>query len=222
MPMRITCPDCSAALSVPDGPAGSVVRCPGCQVRLVVAGPLVRDDRGDERSRGRGPAQARFPVWAAVLFGVLLVGTVGGGVFYAVRGKGGAKDAPAAGKRPGSGGVVKYVPRESEEGFKALMIEKGNAPITEAEVLATMGEPTRRGSTKFGDGPGFSVTAERWEWKAPGSGIESSMTLATTATRKEVISVVEGKSIRLGVTPWDAGRVAPPPRPARPEGASER
>lgn len=214
MPIRVTCPDCSAVLSIPDGPAGSVVRCPGCQFRLVVAGPPARDDAAAGRPRGRVAAGGGFRVWAAVLLAVVLVGA---GVYFATRGNGdGARDQSAAGKPPVGGGVVKYVPRESEEKFKALMNEKGDTPITEAEVLATMGEPGSRQPYKWGCGPKISITWERWTWKAPGSGIESSMEVITESSREGASRFFPRQGIRLAVTPVDADREAPPPRPAGP------
>ena len=219
MPIRIACPECSAALAAPDAAAGTVVKCPKCRAPMEVPTPPARratrddeDDRPRRRPardeddgrprRRRKPAGGGFPAWAAVLLVLVGVGAVGAGVYLLARGKGG-KDDPAGGGGGlfGGGGGVKYVPRESEKKFMALEKEKGDTPITEAEVLATMGEPTRRGPVIKGQKNGIAFTLQEWYWEVPGSGISSQMGI--------VNGVVSGQVIGLEVTPRGAGRNPP-------------
>lgn len=212
MPIRIACPECAAVLAVPESAAGTVVKCPKCRAPMEVPEPPARrparDDRDDEDDRPRRPRPRRnaaggFPVWAAVLVGVALVGAVGGGVYLVARGKGGAKDDPAAGGGggglgglfDGGGGTtggVKYVPHKSEKKYLALSKERGEAPISEAEVLATMGEPTHRGPVIKGQKNGVAFTLQEWEWKVPGSGIESSMGIVNGFANGQVIGLRTG------------------------------
>ncbi|MBX9579824.1 MAG: zinc-ribbon domain-containing protein [Gemmataceae bacterium] len=223
MPIRVACPDCSAVLSAPDAAAGTVVTCPKCRAPLELpsAAELARrrrpdeDDRprrrpareGDEEDdRPRRPRPRRnaagggLPVWAGVLVGVLAVGAAGAGVYFLTRGKADlAGGGLFGGGAPASGGV-KYVPRESEKKYLALSKEKGDAPITAAEVLATLGEPTRKDPPVTGRDrkTGVVFTVEAWYWEVPGSGISSQM--------GTVNGFASGQVIGLEVTPRGSNR----------------
>lgn len=215
MPIRVACPECSARLSVSDDDAGTVVECPKCgtpmEVPVAPTRRPARDEPADEdedRPRPRGKPRrkkpaAGFPAWATVALVGLAAVAVGIGVYLATRGKPGEAAAGGGGGLFGGGatGGVKYVPRESEKKFMALSKQKGDAPITEAEVLATMGEPTHRGPVIKGQKNGVSFTLQEWEWKVPGSGIESSMGI--------VNGHANGQVIGLEVTPLGS-------KPARP------
>lgn len=187
MPIRVACPDCSAAVSAPDDAAGTVVRCPKCAapMELPDAAEVARhrrakpapapddrprkrrparddeDDYDDRPRRRRRPAGGGFPVWAAVLLGLVLIGVVGGGVYLAVRGKGGA----GGGGGGLFGGPRRYVPGESEQRLKNLLATKGMSELTEAEVIAAMGEPTFRGPQMTIQVNGQTVTGSTALWQ---------------------------------------------------------
>lgn len=179
MPIRVACPDCSSPVTAPDAAAGTVVRCPRCAAAMelpdaaevarhrAAAGrrpPLQPDWEDDEDDRPRRPRRRApaggFPVWAAVLIGLVLVGAVGGGVYWAVRGKGGAGGGLF-------GGPTKYVPGESERRMKELLATKGMSELTEAEVLRAMGEPTFRGPQMSIQMNGRTVTTTTVMWQPP-------------------------------------------------------
>jgi hypothetical protein len=207
MPIRVACPDCSAVLSAPDTAAGTVVRCPKCRAPLELpsAAELARRrPADDEDERPRRPPRPRrkaksgggFPVWAGVLIGVLAVGAAGAGVYFLARGKGDPAGGGGGGLFGGGGGGsgVKYVPRESEKKYLALSKEKGEAPITVAEVLATMGEPTRKDPPVTGRDrrTGQVVTVEEWYWEVPGSGIASQMSIVNGFATGQIIGLETG------------------------------
>src|SRR5437763_11960 len=78
-----------------------------------------------------------------------------------------ARPAPAA---------TKYVPRVSEKKFEEFL--KGREPteiaaITDEQVYAIMGEPTRRDSPVTTTKNGQTFTVYKAYWEVPGSGITS-------------------------------------------------
>ena len=188
MPIRVACPDCAAAVSAPDDAAGTVIRCPKCAapMELPDAAEVARhrraapvpapddrprkrrparddeDDYDDRPRRRRRPAGGGFPVWAAVLLGLVLIGVVGGGVYLAVRGKGGAGGGGGL-----FGGPGRYVPGESEQRLRDLLATKGMSELTEAEVLRAMGEPTIRGPQMTVTINGRTVSGYSAIWQPP-------------------------------------------------------
>ena len=178
MPIRVACPDCSTPVSAPDGAAGSVVRCPKCGAAMELPGaaevarhrrtaadrppprrPARDEDDYDRPRRRRRPAPGGFPVWAAVLIGLVLVAGTGAGVYFAVR----------KGKDGGGlfGGPRRYVPGESEQRMKELLSRKGVSELTEADVLGAMGEPTFRGPQMTMTVNGRTITSSTVLWQPP-------------------------------------------------------
>lgn len=201
MPIRVACPDCSCRVSAPDAAAGTVYRCPKCgaAMELPDAAAVARhrrattladrdDESDDDRPRRRKAPAGGFPAWAAVLMGLALVVAVGVGVYLAVRGKGGAKgDGAADGGGDALGGLLggpagppaRYVTGESEKRFETLARDRGKLALTEADVLATMGEPTRKepNGLRPDRRTGRPVAVETWYWRVEGTGLESTIVM---------------------------------------------
>lgn len=95
---------------------------------------------------------------------------------------------PNAGPRPeGPGGQapktagVKYVPRASEKKLQDYLngLElKARDAITDEQVYAIMGEPTRRDAPVTARKNGQVLTVYKAYWEEPGSGVSSSMVFA--------------------------------------------
>jgi hypothetical protein len=86
---------------------------------------------------------------------------------------GGAGPAPVA--KPASG-ATKYVPRVSEKKFEQFLEGRSEADIkdiTDEQVYAIMGEPTRRDSPVTATKNGQTFTIYKAYWEVPGSGITS-------------------------------------------------
>jgi hypothetical protein len=78
-------------------------------------------------------------------------------------------------------GKVKYVPRESEKKFEEFLKGKGPAEIaeiTDEQVYAIMGEPTRRDAPVTAQKNGQIYTVYKAYWEKPGSGIHSQIGFA--------------------------------------------
>lgn len=137
------------------------------------------DDDYDDRPRRpkkkkRKPAAPSWPKWVAG--GVAFVACFAI-AFYAVKGLGG-KSKTGGGDTVGAPAPagVKYVPHESEEKFGAFLKTRPDQHnITEAEVFAIMGEPTRREHVFTGVRMGVQMTVYEAHWNVPGSGISSSI-----------------------------------------------
>lgn len=134
------------------------------------------EDEDDDRPRRprrkkRKPAAPSWPKWVAG--GVALVVCIAI-AFFVLKGLGrNSNPGGGVGGAPVAGGV-KYVPRESEKKFgEFLKAHKDEGQITEAEVYAIMGEPTRREAPISGVKNGFAFTIYTAHWDVPGSGISS-------------------------------------------------
>jgi hypothetical protein len=90
-----------------------------------------------------------------------------------------AENPPPAGeKSPPPAGKVKYVPRVSEKKMQEYLETHKVNEITEAEVYAIMGEPTRRDPPVTGRKNGQVVIVYHAHWDEPGSGVHSTITFA--------------------------------------------
>lgn len=105
---------------------------------------------------------------------------------------GAAPNANAGGAIPKAGGV-KYVPRESEKKFEEYRKAQGDRPLTDKEVFAVMGEPTRTDPPETFRRNGMTIVLYEAHWEVPGSGISSSMSFAN--------GIESGSVIGLEVTP---------------------
>lgn len=115
------------------------------------------------------------------------------GLFFALRG--GPANKPQPGDAPGgaaggaNAGGAKYVPRESEKRLADYQKAQGDRRLTEAEVVAVMGEPTRRGKPATILHNGATITAWDVFWEVPGSGISSKMTFGNGVEISSVIGL---------------------------------
>ena len=109
MPLRATCPSCSASVTAPDEAKGKIVACPKCKSKMTLPGgpnegdyeivadapvraapkrpsrPTVQDDDDDYEDRPRAKKKKKaksggIPVLLIVLPIVLVLGIVGGGI----------------------------------------------------------------------------------------------------------------------------------------------
>ncbi len=71
-----------------------------------------------------------------------------------------------------------YSPRVSEKKLEQLLEERKSWNVTEDQVYALMGQPTRRTTQITGRKNGQVFTAYTAYWEVPGSGIQSSVTFA--------------------------------------------
>lgn len=142
------------------------------------------DDDDDYDDRPRRPRKKKktktTSSWPKYLAGGIAFAVCFAIAFYAVSrltnrsGAGGFGGGPAIGEPAPKG--VKYVPHESEEKFSAfLKTRPDHTTITEAEVYAIMGEPTRREHIFTGTRNGVHMTVYEAFWEVPGSGISSSI-----------------------------------------------
>lgn len=72
----------------------------------------------------------------------------------------------------------KYVPHESEKKFQDFLHNQDDAArvaLTDEQVFAVLGEPTRRSTPFTGQKNGQTITVYEVFWEEPGSGIKSSM-----------------------------------------------
>lgn len=136
-----------------------------------------------------------MPLWAmAVVGGVSLV-VLGVGGFFAIHAQLGAKDKPlAAGgasqvpAAAGGGGLgdlgsgapggTKYVPRVSEQKLQQFLEGRDSNDVTEDQVYAIMGPPTRRDTPVTVRKQGQVFIAYTAVWEVPGSGVTSKITFA--------------------------------------------
>jgi hypothetical protein len=99
-----------------------------------------------------------------------------------------AVGAPGAGpgpkeqtdQKPKAAGV-KYVPRVSEKKLQDYLNgldPKASAAVTDEQVYAIMGEPTRRDAPVTGRKNGQVFTVYKAYWEEPGSGVSSSVVFA--------------------------------------------
>ena len=91
--------------------------------------------------------------------------------------KGGTREVAKSGASEiAKPGKVKYVPRESEKKLEEFMNGKGPAEIadiTDEQVYAIMGEPTRRDAPVAAQKNGQTFTVYKAYWETPGSGVKS-------------------------------------------------
>ena len=81
-----------------------------------------------------------------------------------------------AGSRAPSG--TKYIPRVSEKKLQQFMEGREPGDLTEVQVYAIMGEPTRRDSPITGEKNGQTYTVYKAYWEVPGSGVTSQIGFA--------------------------------------------
>lgn len=125
-----------------------------------------------KKSKPKGPSPVVYVVGGIVLLGCLLA------AFFLIQRITGGSKPGAAGDNLGAPAPkgVKYVPHESEEKFGAfLKTRPDHTTITEAEVYAIMGEPTRREHIFTGTRNGVYMTVYEAFWEVPDSGISSSI-----------------------------------------------
>ncbi len=170
------------------------------------------DDDDDYDDRPRKPKKKKKKAPATPAWVKLAAGGVSFVVFFAlafflVRGLSGnsqssgskASDGTGSAKQGGGGapvaaGGVKYVPHESEEKFSAFLKSQGKRlDITEAEVLAIMGEPTRRDPPITGKKNGMTFTIVECYWEVPGSGIKSTIGFVNGFANGMAIGIKTGK-----------------------------
>jgi hypothetical protein len=148
------------------------------------------DDRPRKSKRKKGSSGGPGPV-AYVGGGVAFVVCFAVAFFLVQRLTGGAKPG-AAGDAVGAPAPkgVKYVPHESEQKFSAFLKTRPDQDgITEAEVYAIMGEPTRREHVFTGMRNGIQMTVYEAHWDVPGSGISSSIDFVNGKTAGMVIGL---------------------------------
>ncbi len=195
MPIRVVCESCSATLSAPDTAAGKAIRCPKCGASVSLsklkaspppAAPDDEDDRPRKKSRKKPKKSAGSLVWVQAAVGALLVVVLGVGGFFVVRAVLASRDNLAAvsgGGGPSSTGSSssarpKYVPRDSEKKLEEFLKDRQPADVTDDQVYAIMGEPTRREAPITARKNGQVFTVYKAFWEEPGSGIQSTIVFA--------------------------------------------
>lgn len=137
------------------------------------------DDDDDDRPRRprKKKKKAAASSWPKYVAGGVAFVVCFAIAFYAVgrlTGRSGNGGGDAVGAPAPKG--VKYVPGESEEKFSAyLKTRPDQDSITDVEVFAIMGEPTRREHIFTGTRNGVHQTVYEAHWEVPGSGISSSI-----------------------------------------------
>jgi hypothetical protein len=195
MPIRIVCASCSATLSAPDTAAGKMIRCPKCGAsvslpKLKASPPPTALDDEDERPRKKAKKKekkgAGSLVWVLAAVGAVLVIVLGVGGFFVVRAVLASRDnVPAVaggGSSSSTGSSVsarpKYVPRVSEKKLEEFLKDRSPeeiSQITDDQVYAIMGEPTRRDAPITARKNGQVFTVYKAFWEEPGSGVQSSI-----------------------------------------------
>jgi hypothetical protein len=211
------CPTCSTIVQVPASQSSAAVSAPPPRAkRAAVSAPARVPEEEDDvierprkkprkKRRGRG-----VPVWVtlAAVGAVLLVLLIGGGLaaYYFL----GPRDQSTAasgqsGSSPSSersgeatGGGVKYVPRESEKKLSEYLKSHEQENVTDEQVFAIMGEPTRRDAPITTRKNGQVYTVYKAYWEAPGSGVTSQIgfvngRMAGAIIGLEVTSSSQGK-----------------------------
>lgn len=207
MAIRTSCPNCSATLNAPDSAGGRVIRCPKCRTSMLLPSAASSSPHADERrrrpeqeedDRPRKKAKKKrkksgaFPIWAVATIAatVLIVFAVGG--FFAVRSwlrsqenpaaSGGDAHSSSADESAKEGREGKYIPHVSEKKMEEFLkqAEKDNErPVmTEEQVYAIMGPPSRRDHPKTVRKNGKTYTVYTAYWDVPGSGIKSQISFA--------------------------------------------
>jgi hypothetical protein len=204
MALVVPCPSCDTKLKAAEALAGKSARCPTCGTVLQLPATASssrsqKDDDPDSRSpRPRKKPQKKrqgrgVPLWAVLVFGgIVFVGIVIGGslLAYVLLGSkekdnpsapnsqaGSSPSAPLSGAATGGTGV-KYVPRESEKRLTEYMKQHEHERLTDEQVFALMGEPTRRDPPITANKNGQVVTVYKAYWEVPGSGVTSSIVFA--------------------------------------------
>lgn len=195
MPIRVVCESCSATLSAPDTANGKAIRCPKCGAsvdlpKLKASSPPTapddEDDRPRKKPRKKLKKNAGSLVWVLAAVGALLVVVLGVGGFFVVRAVLAARDnfpAVASGGSPSSTGSSssarpKYVPRVSEKKLEEFLKDRQPSDVTDDQVYAIMGEPTRREAPITARKNGQVFTVYKAFWEEPGSGVQSSIVFA--------------------------------------------
>jgi hypothetical protein len=171
-----------------------------------------RKKAGKKRSAGKGAF-----VWTVAAVGGLVLVIVGVGGFLTARQLLGGKNNPSAiagdatsrrttGEASGAEGAgsreatgAKYIPRVSEQKFQDFLKgldEAAQREVTDAQVYAIMGPPTRRDAPITGQKNGQVFTVYKAYWEEPGSGIKSSIGFANGR--------MSGMILGLEVTPPQA------------------
>jgi hypothetical protein len=165
--------------------------------------PRKSSKRKKRKSSGPGPATyaiagIAFIVCFAVAF--WLVQRITGGSKPTEPAPGAKLDAPGAPPAPVPGpapappvpaanGVV-YEPRVSEAKLSDYLKQKGNeVRITEAEVFAIMGKPTRTELYFDGIRKGEKLHIYHAYWEVPGSGVKSQITFANGVTSGMILGL---------------------------------
>jgi hypothetical protein len=81
------------------------------------------------------------------------------------------------GGTPAAAGTA-YVPRVSEKKLEEFLKGREHSEVTDTEVYAIMGEPTRRDAPITGQKNGQTFTVYKAYWEAPGSGVTSQIAFA--------------------------------------------
>jgi hypothetical protein len=168
--------------------------------------PVYDDDADPPRRRSR-PKRKRgtgTPFWVKGIVGAafFVVSAVGG--FFAVQALlGSARDViplPVAGvgdlEKQVLGGT-QYVPHVSEKKFEEFLKGREPGEVTEEQVYAIMGEPTRRDLPVTVRKNGQVFIAYTAHWEVPGSGIVTRITFSNGR--------VGGMILGLKITEGEAG-----------------
>lgn len=165
------------------------------------------DDRPRRKAKKKRTKGGGVPVWAiAAIAATLLMGIAVGG-FFVVRAlrpsqgnptvTGGEANPGSDGQSSNAGTEGKYVPRISEQKMeqflKSLKDPQDTMQITEDQVYALMGQPTRRDPPRPLRKNGKTYTVYTAYWDVPGSGIKSQISFANGR--------VAGMILGLEVTP---------------------
>ncbi|QEL13341.1 hypothetical protein [Limnoglobus roseus] len=89
-----------------------------------------------------------------------------------------AAAAGVAANAPGTPVGTKYVPRESEKKLEEFLNAQADRIVTDEEVFAIMGEPTRRDAAQTGRKNGQVFTIYTAHWEAPDGSIRSQISFA--------------------------------------------
>jgi hypothetical protein len=166
------------------------------------------DDQPRNKSRKKRKKGGRVPTWAKLTVGGVLVIVLGVGLLFAVyavikskdtsspaSGNANPSTAPVAGNKASTGS--KYIPRVSEKKMEEYFKDRHPSEVTEDEVYAIMGEPTRRDAPVTGRKNGQVFTVYTAYWEVPGSGVKSQIGFAN--------GHVAGVILGLEVTPPKGG-----------------
>ncbi|MFL5242972.1 MAG: hypothetical protein ACJ8FY_12755 [Gemmataceae bacterium] len=193
---RVRCPKCQAKILLQQAESSSSWE-PADQANVDPLVPSARTRREHEERRGIKLREKRkkapglpFPVVLAACFLSFVLFAVGG--FFAVRALVGSRENPPREAGEGTGDPApegsnkffgslgnatptgtKYIPRVSEKKLEEFLETHDPFTITDDQVFAIMGAPTRRDPPVTARKNGQIFTVYKAFWEVPGSGITS-------------------------------------------------